>query len=478
MDQHGVPAVLLVKAPGRIAEEHHGKFHALGFVDGHDLHRALLRAAGGGLQSLFRLAAKPQHKAVQPPIAAALKALGQLNQLHQVCPALLSVGHGAAEGQHIQLVQQPPHQLTGGHIRRHITKLAQFFPKAAAFFVVLRRGAEGGVEVLFPVLRPYGGQLIGAEAEAGGAQNRDQRDVLVGIVDNRQHGHHGGDLHRAEKASALAGAHRDAVLGKGTAVHPAHVVYRAEQNGNVAVFDGPLYTVVRHCLAGIHQLPYLFRHHGGLQGGLVRGLLVLRRAAQLQQHQLRRGHAARILGAGDEPCLVVIVDVAQPSGHAAAKHPVCRLQHLPAGTEVLAEDNAPGLSRCGGIIVRVAQIFFGEDLRIRQTEAVNGLLYVPHQEKVFPLPGDGVEDGVLHPAHVLVFVHHDLRIALGELHGQRTGAAVLLREEPGGHVLQIRVVHQGGAALFFGKLPVKIQCQLQQGLHGRRGVRHLPQELF
>ena len=89
-----------------------------------------------------------------------------------------------------------------------------------------------------------------------------------------------------------------------------------------------------------------------------------------------------------------------------------------------------------------------------------------------------MEDGVLYPAHVLVFVHHDLRIALGELHGQRAGAAVLLREEPGGHVLQIRVVHQGGAALFFGKFPVKIQCQLQQSLHGRRGVRHLPQELF
>ena len=89
-----------------------------------------------------------------------------------------------------------------------------------------------------------------------------------------------------------------------------------------------------------------------------------------------------------------------------------------------------------------------------------------------------MEDGVLYPAHVLVFVHHDLRIALGELHRQRAGAAVFLGEKPGGHVLQIRVIHQTRPALFFGKRPVKVQGQLQQGLHGRRGVGHLPQELF
>ena len=219
----------------------------------------------------------------------------------------------------------------------------------------------------------------------------------------------------------------------------------------------------------------MFCHGRGLRGGPVRALLVVPARAQPQERQLRQRRGAGIVRAIAQGSRLVVVQIAQRPGHAQGEDRVRGVEDLAPGAEILPQQDAPRLTGRGR--VGVALVFLGEDRGVGQPEAVDRLLHVAHQEEVLPLPGDGAEDRVLHPAHVLILVHHDLGIAPGDLAGQLRGAAVLVREQRRRHVFEIGIVQQIGPALVLCVLRLEIQHQLQQGAHRGLGCRHVREQL-
>ena len=191
---------------------------------------------------------------------------------------------------------------------------------------------------------------------------------------------------------------------------------------------------------------------------------------------LRERHAALEAAGGAQRGAFVIVQLAQPPRHDAAENGVHRRHHLRPRAEVVAEEDAPrhALGRGG---VGIAEVFFQEDRGVGQAEAVDGLLHVAHHEEIAPLAGDGADDEVLHAGDVLVLVHHHAVEAARYLARGARGAAIGVSQQAGGHVLQVRVVHQRAAALFRRVAPVEVQQQREQRAHGPRRARQVAQQL-
>ena len=352
--QNGAAAVLAVKAVGQVGEEDHGKLQPLGLVDGEDMYGgAALRAERGLLPPLGH-APQPEHEAVQPPVAGSLKALGELHQLQKPRPALLAVPHGAAHRQQIQLLQNALRELGGPQIRRLPAQPGKQREEIPPPGVRLRPGLEGGEEIHLSVRRADGGEGVRVKADGGGAEYRDQGDVLVGIVENGQHRHHRGHLRRPEEAPALAEAHGDPQALQLLPVDGAYVVGGAEQDGDIAVVQG---TAV-HLQALGHQPADLAGHEGGLLPELVRRLLLAPAGGKAQQRELRHGDAAGVArGAEAQGGGIVIVHIAKGFGHAAGKDRVGRVQDLLPGAEILPQQDAAGLAGGGLVIIGKALIF-------------------------------------------------------------------------------------------------------------------------
>ena len=109
-----------------------------------------------------------------------------------------------------------------------------------------------------------------------------------------------------------------------------------------------------------------------------------------------------------------------------------------------------------------------EDARVSQAETVDTLLDVAHGEKVFPFTGDRRKDPVLHLVGILIFVHHDLTVALGDRVRQLRWVAVRADEQADRLMLLIGKIGRVAPPLFAligaGKLP----RQRDQRAHGRR----------
>ena len=174
----------------------------------------------------------------------------------------------------------------------------------------------------------------------------------MGIIQHRQHGHQGGHLHRGEIIPALDGGHRDALLRQSPAIGRSYRVAGAQQDGDVPILQGSWPRRAGDGAAAVHQLPDLPGHPGGLPGGLIRAVLILA-AGCLHQGQLRHRHLPRIAGAVLQAGGFVIIHVPQATGHAQREHCVGPFQDLPAGAEVLPQQDAPGLAGGGSLMVCV-----------------------------------------------------------------------------------------------------------------------------
>ena len=150
MDQHGVPAVLPVEAPRGVAEKDDRKFQALGLVHGEDLYGGDGGGAERGLLPAFGKTPQPEHETVQSAVAAVLEALGERGHLHQTCPALFPIAHGAAKREQIQLLNQPPDELGGTQVRRVPPQSREPVQKAPAARIVLSGRCKSGIEVTRP----------------------------------------------------------------------------------------------------------------------------------------------------------------------------------------------------------------------------------------------------------------------------------------------------------------------------------------
>ena len=411
---------------------------------------------------------------VQHPVAGVLKALGQGDELHQIGPAALAVGHGPHDGQQIELVHDLPDQLGAAQVRRHGAQGLQPPQKVRGVGILVGSEAQGVEKVRFLVGGTDERQLVRREAEAGRAQRRDQRDVLVGVVQHGKQVHERGDLIGAEIVLPLHRRDRDAPIQQRQPEGAAHTVGVAQQDGNIAVARVARHAVHGHGGVGGDQLLDLPGHKGGLAGKPPGGRALVRGAGgRLHQQQLRLRALSGIVRRGKaQRGGIVIRHVSQRPGHAGAKHRVGGIDDLPAGAEVLPQQDAPGLALGGPVIVQVVPVFFVENLRVRQAEAVDGLLDVAHHEQVLPAPGQGAEDRVLHAADVLELVHHDLGIARRQAQGQLGGTILFIGQKRRGLVLQVREVHQRGALLVGGVLLVESHGQTQQRLHGVVGQGH------
>ena len=158
--------------------------------------------------------------------------------------------------------------------------------------------------------------------------------------------------------------------------------------------------------------------------------------------------------------------VGQPAhlgAHTGVEHVVHRVDNLRAGTEIMAQKNFSSLPRLrlpGGDVFFV---LFQENARVGQTELVNGLLHVADHEAVLLLPGQGVENRVLHAVGVLILVHHDLPVTPPDLPGSGGGlASGFSQEQIQGLMLQIPEIQHPAAAFCRGIIPVKLPYQRHQ----------------
>ena len=140
-------------------------------MNGHYLHCAAATGTQTGLCAPLLLLAQVLHKAMQAPVARALKVLSQLNKLHESCPALHTIGHGTAYSDHIHPGNELPHKLRRQHIRCDAAQLSELIHKFSALIALLRFQAEGRVEIALFIHTADIRQLICREAVGRRAQH-------------------------------------------------------------------------------------------------------------------------------------------------------------------------------------------------------------------------------------------------------------------------------------------------------------------
>ena len=108
----------------------------------------------------------------------------------------------------------------------------------------------------------------------------------------------------------------------------------------------------------------------------------------------------------------------------------------------------------------IAVIFFQKQLRAGQTELINALLHIPHHKNIGtaePLPGNTVNQGLLHQVAVLVFVNEYLVELAAQFVGHRTGpSGSCLCQDLQGKMLQIVKIDH----IFFPLLFPEPGCKL------------------
>ena len=395
-----------------------------------------------------------------------------LRQGDEVLPPHLPAGHCPEHPQDVQFVVQPPDQAVDAHVPGPGAESRQALQEVPAPRVIA--GLQGLVEVPGAVAAPDEGQVVGSEAEEGRAENGDEGHVLLGVVQNLEQGVNHRHLHGGEEVLALLGAAGDAPLrqGPGIVAQPGargpqkhHDVLRAAgaELAGIAVGNG---------VALIKQPPDALRHEPGLRQGTAEGDVLLPPALwEGQQVKLRLAvlPGRQEGGAEVEPLPFPVVHLPHFPGHDGLKDEVHPVQHRLAGAEVLAEEDLPGLALLRLVRQGIGLVLLQEDGRVRQAEAVDGLLHVPHGEEGPPAVGDGGEDAVLHLVGVLVLVHHHLPVPLGHGVGQLGGGPVLSQEEADGVVLLVCEIRGVPPQLLPAAGPVEGHGQVQQGLHGRGG---------
>ena len=214
--------------------------------------------------------------------------------------------------------------------------------------------------------------------------------------------------------------------------HEDHDVLRpAGAEGAVPVGDG---------IALVQQLPDALRREPGLRQELLHRPVVLRRLLPgADQVELRLAVVPlRVVFRPEvERFVLTVVHLPHLPGEDVGEDKVCSVQDLPPGAEVAGQEDLPLLA-VGGLLPGLEPLVFSqENGGIRQAEAVDALLHVPHGEEVLPVPGHRPENGVLDLVGVLVLVHQDLHIPSRHLLPQLRGGAVGPRQQPQGQVLLV-----------------------------------------
>ena len=120
------------------------------------------------------------------------------------------------------------------------------------------------------------------------------------------------------------------------------------------------------------------------------------------------------------------------------------------------------------VFQRIAVVFFHKKLRPRQAEAIDALLDISYHKDIFALlhpSGHHRCDKFLHKVTVLIFVHHDFFILLGQFSRRlcRDQFSIhFLNKDPQGKMFHIRKIQKILFSLLAGKSLLKLQCQFHQ----------------
>ena len=341
-----------------------------------------------------------------------------------------------------------------------------------ALFAVLCGLFQCREEVRFSVGKADFGKLVGGKAERARAQHRDERNILMRIVDNRKQAHERGYLRRAKEAASLPCRNGYAAQDKLAAIGLAHRVCRAHEQRDIPVAERA--AVYRH--ARVHEFKDLLGNGGGLLFGLAAQIVLV--GAHVDEDKLR-SHALIVVNAAAFKLRVfVVIDLAELFGHACRENAVYTVDDLAARAEVFLEHDLHRLA-----LTRIGQkcvffVFIGEYQRVGKAETVDRLLHVADHKQVAPVLRQGAKYLVLNGVYVLILIDHYLAKARAGFARKGCRASVLIRQKLGGKVLKVCKIHLCPAALFGAVGSVKAQGQLDERAHGRRRGTHVAQELF
>ena len=134
----------------------------------------------------------------------------------------------------------------------------------------------------------------------------------------------------------------------------------------------------------------------------------------LAQHMhLQRRIVLPLRQAADEPLPLVVFDFGIAARHQLLKDGVDPGEDIAAGAEIAVQID-PARPLCPPVCVQ--RSLFSEERRQRAAEAVDALLDIAHLKQRVrpPQVRKRGEDGLLHGAGVLVFVHEDVAVMLGQ----------------------------------------------------------------
>ena len=256
MDEDIAVLVLQVDLVGGVGEKYDRVLQPLRVVDTDDLHGvAAFQRTGARLFAVLIQLLHPADEAEHAAIAVLLKLAGKLDELADVLAPRRAVGHRCEQGEDTGLVADAREQRLNGKVRRDLTVALQFREEGRAVFILLCAETERGVIVAVSVCGADGGELVRSEAEKRRAQHRDERHVLMGIVDHAEQREERGDLRGAEKPAALLGHGRDALFGERGTVARRDRLVRAEKDGKITVGARPQRLILSDGGALVHHAP-------------------------------------------------------------------------------------------------------------------------------------------------------------------------------------------------------------------------------
>ena len=129
----------------------------------------------------------------------------------------------------------------------------------------------------------------------------------------------------------------------------------------------------------------------------------------------------------------------------------------------MTEEDFPALPGLCLLRRGIGSVFLQENLRVRQAEAVDGLLHVSHQEAILFFFRQRRENRVLHPVGILVFIHHDFPEPGADFPGcPGPAGSIFSQKQVQGTVLQISEIQNPAASFGPGIVLIKPAHQLDE----------------
>ena len=465
MQQNRTVQIRLVELLAAVRKKHDREFQSLGFVYGHDADgiRRIRIARRRHAAPLLPQITHRTHKGKQAAACARLKLHRALKQNRQIALTARAARHRAVCRHRFCLVQQLSQQFMHRQICGNQAPVIQLFTKCAHILPRLRRRTHRRVIVPVRMLQTDLRQLFFRKSEQRGAQDGEERQILMRIIQCLQQRQSGEHLRCLKDLVLRIAGSRDAVAQQCFLIDRHAHTQGAHQNDKIlrtARAQLPR-LLVRDLESAVQHSPDFSRTEVRLELNARGCVLVIR--SGLEQTQLRAVvlRTVRIRRTRIQCLALGVVQIAELFAHDVGKQRVDASEHLRAGTEVFRQHDAP---RCVvKYTLRIAEclVFLQKDPRIRLTEPVNTLFDVADHEDVLLILAHGAENRVLYRVGILIFVHHDL----GEMNllcktGRRS---VLFNQQCQCIVLQIVEIQQG-AALFLrvkriGKLLYRVaQC--------------------